>query len=195
MLAQTGNHPISFQEYLELEARSEEKHEYHQGEIFPMAGASLNHNQIIGQLYMSLYHCLQQQKQGKVFMNDVKLHIENLDKATYPDLMVFMQAIEYADKKHSVVSNPSLIIEVLSQSTADYDHGAKFSAYRSLPGFQEYLLVDQYQIRLEHYVKTAPHEWIFREYSQPDAEIQLVCLDCKLNPASIYCNMEFEPPG
>lgn len=186
------HHPLSFAEYLEFEATQEEKHEYHGGEIFPVSGTSINHNRLVKQLARQLDDCLLPQKLGEVFINDIKLRIESLDKNLYPDVMVFSTPLEYADKAHSVVTNPVLIIEVLSSSTADYDHGDKFRAYRSMPGFQEYLLVDQCQPRVEHFVKTAPHEWIFREYQGLEAQFKLDCVDCTLILEELYRTVVFD---
>jgi len=183
---------INFAKYLALEEVSEEKHEYHQGKIIPMSGTSLNHNRIVKYLCIAFENCLQKQGIGEVFMSDVKLRIETYDKFVYPDVMIFMNDLEYADKKHSVVNNPTLIGEVLSHSTADYDQGEKFRAYRSLPSFQEYLLIDQYHPHIDHYIKTAPSEWILREYEDLEDSISLNSLTCTLKLSAIYRNVEFD---
>jgi len=183
---------INFAKYLALEEVSEEKHEYHQGKIVLMSGTSLNHNRIVGHFYMLLYNCLQQQGRGEVFMSDIKLRVEAYDKSLYPDLMVFMDDLLYFDKKHSIVTNPTLIVEVLSHSTADYDQGEKFRAYRSLPSFQEYLLIDQYHPHIDHYIKTAPSEWILREYEDLETSVSLSSLTCTLKLSTIYQNIEFD---
>jgi len=182
---------LDFMEYLDLELITEERHEYHQGELFLMSGASINHNYLTGQLYILLTDCARKQKFSRVFMSDIKLRIETFDKSVYPDIMIFLDPIEYANKNYGVVSNPNLIVEVLSSSTADYDHGDKFRAYRSLANFQEYLLVDQYRPRVEHFVKIAPHEWIFHEYEGMDERFNLHCLDCVVTLSNLYQNVEF----
>jgi len=185
---------INFAKYLVLEEASEEKHEYHQGKIIPMSGTSLNHNRIVKYLCIALENCLQKQGRGEVFMSDIKLRVEAYDKSLYPDLMVFMDDLLYFDKKHCIVTNPTLIVEVLSHSTADYDQGEKFRAYRSLHSFQEYLLIDQYHPHIDHYIKTAPSEWILREYEDLETSVSLSSLTCTLKLSTIYRNVEFPPP-
>lgn len=87
--------------------------------------------------------------------------------------MVVPQPIELQTGRKDTVVNPCFIAEVLSKSTQNYDRSEKFIAYRSIPTFQEYLLIDQYRIHVEHHVKTAPHQWLFSEYDDPNATLPL----------------------
>jgi Uma2 family endonuclease len=105
--------------------------------------------------------------------------------------MVVPAPIELQEGRTDTITNPCLIAEVLSKSTKDYDRSEKFIAYRTIDTFQEYLLVDQYQVYVEHYVKTAAHQWLLTEYSDPDVELTLNTIDVQIQIADLYENIEF----
>jgi Uma2 family endonuclease len=192
MIMQAQAHKLySPEEYLELEINSEERHEYIQGEIIKMTGGTPNHNQIALNLSSSLNFALRKQPY-RVFVTDQRVWIPEVQIHTYPDVMVVAQPLEYAENRRDTLTNPLLIAEVLSKSTRAYDKDDKFAAYRTIPSFQEYLLIDQYRIQIEHYSKTEPHKWVFIEYDNPQAIVSLFSLDFQIEIGEIYDKVDFE---
>ena len=178
------------QEYLELEASATFKSEYHDGKLISMTGGSTNHNQIIINLIAFLKFSLKG-KGYRQFAGDVKLWIPGVQRYTYPDLMIVQGEPEYHDNRTDTIENPTVIIEVLSKSTQDYDHGDKFSAYRTISTFQEYVLVNQYKQQVEHYVKTAEKRWFFSEYDVSDQELSLEKAPFEISFADLYDEVDF----
>jgi Uma2 family endonuclease len=176
-------------EYLELELQATERHEYRNGEIIAMTGGMPNHNQIAGNLYATLNFALRGSNQ-RVFFADQRLWIPQRNSYTYPDVMVVAKPLEFQPGRQDTVINPSFIAEVLSKSTQDYDRSEKFAAYRSIAGFREYLLIDQYTIHVEHYVKIAPQQWTFSEYDNPSVTLSFDTLNIQLSLAELYINVD-----
>jgi Uma2 family endonuclease len=177
-------------EYFALEDQAEFKSEYYNGEIIPMAGGSFNHNEIItniGQLKSTL-----RSKGYRLYSSDVKLWIPKYGKGTYLDVMVIKGEPEQYDNRTDTLLNPRLIIEVLSKSTEDYDQGDKFKFYRSIPDLQEYLLISQYEIDIQHYTKAEGGFWIYRTYETLEEMIALTAIDTDISVASIYEGIAFE---
>ena len=134
----------SFEEYLVLEETADDKHEYQDGEIVQMTGGTTDHNKIALNFASNLKFALKR-KQYDIFIGDVKLWIPTYRQGTYPDVMLIKgESLYYGNGKTTVI-NPSLIVEVLSKSTQNYDQGDKFFYYRSIPQFEEYILVSQDQ--------------------------------------------------
>ena len=173
------------EEYLELEVVSEERHEYDNGEIRLMTGGTPNHNDIVSNLLIVLKLALRGQPY-RTFISDQRLWLPERNLYTYPDLMVLEQPIQLQEGRTDTVMNPCLIAEVLSKSTKDYDRSEKFIAYRTIETFQEYLLIDQYQIHVEHYVKQNTNQWLLSEYSDPEATLNLKAIDLQLKIADLY---------
>jgi Uma2 family endonuclease len=155
------------EEYLEMEVLSEERHEFRDGEIIPMTGGRPNHNQAAGNIYATLNFAFRG-KPYQAFITDQRLWIPKKRIYTYPDVMVMQSPLELQAGRKDTVMNPLLIIEVLSKSTAEYDRQEKFRAYRTIPTFHEYLLIDQYSQHVEHYVKVSAKKWDFQEYDETD---------------------------
>jgi len=156
------------EEYLELEEKADVKNEYRNGEIIPMAGGTTNHNKLAGNFYTILNVALND-LDYETYIGDVKLWIPRYRIFTYPDVMVIAGGPIYYTKNTTVITNPLLIAEVLSQSTRDYDQGDKFLYYRSIPKFKEYILIDQTKYHIMQYVKKSENQWIFTEYETEDA--------------------------
>jgi Uma2 family endonuclease len=156
------------EEYLELEEKADVKNEYRNGEIIPMAGGTTNHNKLAGNFYTILNVALND-LDYETYIGDVKLWIPRYRIFTYPNVMVIAGGPIYYTKNTTVITNPLLIAEVLSQSTRDYDQGDKFLYYRSIPKFKEYILIDQTKYHIMQYVKKSENQWIFTEYETEDA--------------------------
>ena len=178
------------EEYLELEVNSEERHEYINGEIIVMTGGTPNHNKIAGNLYAALNFGLKRQPY-QVFITDQRLWIPNKRIYTYPDVMVVAGELELAEGRKDTITNPVLIAEVLSKSTRNYDQVEKFAAYRTISTFQEYVLIDQYTMHVEHYYKTAPTKWIFSEYDGEEMMLSLSAFSFEISLADIYDKVDF----
>ena len=177
------------EEYLEFEIASEERHEYVDGEIRLMTGGTPDHNDITSNLVVAL-KLLLKGKPYRVFITDQRLWIPDRNLYTYPDVMVIEKPLQLQTGRSDTVMNPCFIAEVLSKSTQDYDHGEKFSAYRTLDSFREYLLIDQYTIHIEHYVKTAANQWLLSEYDDPNATLLLSTFEAQIEIIALYENIE-----
>jgi Uma2 family endonuclease len=191
MEVQTRIHTYTPEEYLELEEKALYKSEYRNGEIIPMTGGTTNHNQIALNFASSLLYAIRGKKY-RVFIGDVRLWIPEYREYTYPDVIVTDGKPFYAGKNNTTVTNPLLIVEVLSKSTKNYDQGDKFTFYRSIPQFKEYVLVEQNQYQVMHYSKTNKGEWIFREYKSEDDIVKLQHLDFEISLVDIYQDVNFD---
>lgn len=148
----TEQRSYTLQEYLEIEVNSQERNEYIDGQIIAMTGGTPNHNRIAGNLYAALNFALKRQPY-EVFFADQKLWIPQKRINTYPDVMVVAGELEFIEGRRDTITNPLIIAEVLSKSTKNYDRDEKFAAYRTIPSFQEYLLIEQYTMHVEQYSK------------------------------------------
>lgn len=178
-------------EYLELEEKAESKSEYVDGQILPMAGGSINHNRICGNLYIALSLALRQQAY-EVFIGDVRLWIPDKQVYTYPDVMVIEGNPKYYSNGTDTLTNPVIIAEVLSKSTQGYDRQAKFADYRTIASFQEYLLIDQNRLYVEQYAKTGPKRWEFQQYDVEDEVISLTSIPFQISLIDLYNKVNFD---
>jgi Uma2 family endonuclease len=190
-IAQTKEKIYTAQEYLELEIASETRNEYRNGEIILMTGGSPNHNEIASILNAILRLSLKG-KPYSIFIADQRLWIPDANLHTYPDVMIVPKPIELQTGRKDTVTNPCFIAEVLSKSTQNYDRSEKFVTYRTIPSFGEYLLINQYQVRVEHYVKTAPDRWLLSEYTDPSTILTLSSFELQVSIADLYENIDFE---
>jgi Uma2 family endonuclease len=179
------------QRYLEYERTSDERHEYLNGQIYALAGASANHNLIVGNVYASL-HAQLRKRPCVTYPSDMRLKIKQTGLYTYPDISVVCGAPEFEDDKHDTLLNPILLIEVLSPSTENYDRGKKFQHYRTLESLHEFLLIAQDSYRVEHYVRQENDQWLLTDINQSDAVLELGSIDCKLVIAELYEKVAFE---
>lgn len=178
----------ALEEYLALEEVAEFRSEYHDGEIVPMAGESPEHNEISINLILELKSQL---REGlKLYASDIKLWIPQYNRYVYPDLIIADSpnwiTLERGGK---ALTNPCLLIEVLSNSTRNYDQGDKFTFYRSIPELENYLMVDQSRKNVLHYRKSEGG-WFLRECDRADARIELSRLSINLDIAAIYRGVE-----
>lgn len=179
------------QDYLALEEQAEIKSEYHNGHIIAMAGASLKHNRIVSNVHASLYSDLLD-SDCEVFMSDLRLWLETADRYTYPDLMVVCGEVDLAEGRTDTITNPTVIIEILSDSTANYDRRDKFQAYRSLNSFVEYLLIDQHQPRVEYFRRKRDTSWEIGVFTQLAETVALKSIGVELSLEQIYRKVGFE---
>jgi len=178
--------------YLELEEAAEFRSEYYNGQIFPMAGGTPNHNRIVVNLVSALNAAFADQTYD-VFASDLRLWIPRKSLYTYPDVMVVAGELAFVEGRKDTITNPTLILEVLSKSTVNYDQTEKFAFYRSLATFQEYLLINQYRHSIQHYVKTGVKKWEFQEYDTLEEQIKFSTVPCEITLNEIYDKVELAP--
>ncbi|HMP29996.1 MAG TPA: Uma2 family endonuclease, partial [Saprospiraceae bacterium] len=139
-------------------------HEYYQGEIFAMAGTSEEHNKIVGNTFGELYIQLKG-KPCRPYVADLRTAVKQNAFYTYPDISVICGKLEKTDDKFDTATNPTVIIEVLSESTKDYDRGTKFKLYRGLVHLRDYILIDSTgKVGIEHYTLNTNAQWVLQEY-------------------------------
>ena len=177
-------------EYLAIERAAEFKSEFYNGEMFMMSGASLEHNFIVANLIITLGQQLRGQR-CSVLSNDMRVHIPATGLFTYPDVVVVCDEPKLRDEHFDTLLNPTLLIEVLSPSTENYDRGKKFEDYRSLESLQEYLLVAQDECKLTHYTRQADGSWLLRDYRAMETQIELASIACRLSLADVYDKVSF----
>lgn len=184
---------LSLEEYFKLDETSDNKHEYYQGAVFAMTGASKNHNLITLDVGSSLLTQLTG-KPCQPYPSDFRLKIEAFELYTYPDLSVICGDTQLADGRRDTFVNPTVLIEVLSESTETYDRGKKAEFYRTIPTLQEYLFIAQDRPHVERY-RRQERGWLFTEYWSLDEEVSLDFIGCTLSLAAIYRRVHFDESG
>ena len=190
MVTRLAKKTYTVDEYLELEIASDIRNEYRNGEIIPMTGGTPNHNEIAVNLLAVIKPALRG-KPYRLFSADQRLWIPDVKMYTYPDVMFAPKPLEMQTGRKDTITNPCFIAEVLSKSTQNYDRSEKFAAYRTIDTFQEYLLIDQYRIHVEHHAKTTINQWLFSEYDDPLVTISLQFADLQIQIADLYDNIDF----
>ncbi len=190
MLAQK-DHLYTPAEYFALEEKADYKSEYRQGEIVAMVGASANHNRIAGNVFNALSNTLAS-KPCEVFISDLRLWVEKKDLYTYPDVVVVCGDLEFVEDRTDTITNPKVIVEVLSESTAGYDRGDKFQAYWTLDTFEEYVFVDQYRVQVEYFRQMSEKEWLLRVLTKTDDILKLESIEVEIPLSQIYRNVTWE---
>jgi len=176
-------------EYLVLERKADYRSEYVNGQIIAMAGASRAHNLITSNFCREV----SQQLRGRpceTYINDMRIKVSHTGLYTYPDIVVVCGNICFENMDNDTLLNPTVIVEVLSDSTEAYDRGEKFAHYRRLESLQEYILVAQYHVRIEHYIRRGT-EWILSEASTLDKTVNLIAIDCNVALRDVYDKVQF----
>lgn len=177
---------ISVEEYLQAESCSLEKHEYYNGEIFAMVGATVEHNLIVANLFGEIFNQLKS-KECKAMASDLRIKAEQSDLYTYPDISIICGDIKKSVDKFDTVINPTVLIEVLSESTKDYDRGSKFQIYRNIPTLQEYLVVDSTgAIMVEKHSRNEDGTWQLIDYNEKTDKLILNSVGVELHLSEIY---------
>lgn len=173
------------EEYLEFERASEERHELLDGHIYSMVGAGFNHVMIVTNLVRELSSVLQD-RPCFVGSSDWRVQVSAYDHYTYPDVVVVCGEPSFLDDRRDMIDNPTLIVEVLSETTESYDRGEKFARYRSLPSLAEYVLVAQNRVAVEHHARQPDGHWLTTYIEDLDSSLPLPVLDCELSMAQVY---------
>ena len=179
------NPAISEMEYLAAERISQIKHEYYHGHIYAMTGGKEPHNLIAGNTLASLHSQLRR-KPCRVYPSDMRVKVLRTGLNTYPDVVVICGQPHFTDAIHDTITNPAIIIEVLSSSTERYDRGMKFQNYRTIDTLHDYILIAQDQHHIEHYVRQENDQWLLQEVTALDGEIYIQSIDCRLRLDDVY---------
>ena len=183
----------TFEEYLVMEAEAEYKSEYHGGKIVAMAGGTFDHNTIGQNAGNAISNALKtKNKPCRVANSDQKVFIQDYDKGIYPDVSVYCEKAKYHEDRKDTLTNPILVVEVLSPSTESYDRGTKFTQYRSLPSFKEYVLIAQDKPKVETWYKQEENVWRISNAEGLDSMIELFSLGIEISLADIYYLVDFE---
>ncbi len=183
---------VSHDEYFSLLAESEVKLEYHNGEIVAMAGAKPRHNVAINNITGLLFPCLRK-KNCVSFNADQLITVPECNKFVFPDLVIVCQKPTFSKNKQGLdaLTNPEIIIEVLSDSTEINDRNQKFDCYKTITSFREYVLVSTNKMKVEVFKKITQNEWLLHTYYNENDEAQIN--DCKLLLKDIYEQTEQLP--
>ena len=180
-----GKEKMSIEEYLEIENAAHEKHEYYKGEIFAMSGAKMPHNRIASNLLIAIGLKLKG-KRCQPYGSDARIHIESNTLFTYPDISIICGEIITLNNDDYNVLNPTVIIEVLSKSTKNYDRGEKFKLYRDIATLKEYILVDSESIHIEIFRLNKNTHWELEEYNSHTDTIIIKAIDETVSLSEIY---------
>ncbi len=176
-------------EYLELETQAEQRSEYLDGQIIPMAGGKPNHNKIALNLSSTLNFALRGTSYD-IFMSDLRLSIPYCRLYTYPDVMVVNTPLVFAENRSDTIVNPIMIAEILSDSTEKYDRGDKFRMYRTIPSFREYLLISQTSMQVEKFTKNNLDQWVLSEYATKESIITFDSFELEISLDELYDRVE-----
>lgn len=179
--------PLTEEQYLEIERAAEFKSEFHDGQMFAMAGGSPNHSLLANQIGGMLFARLRQP--CRAFNSDLRIKVPQTGLYTYPDCSVVCGDLEFVGDRKDVIVNPILLAEVLSPGTEAYDRGKKFESYRTIPSFREYLLIHQDRRHVEHYSKQDDGSWVLREHSGESAIIAIARWSIEIPLAELYANV------
>ena len=182
---------ISPEEYLEAERAALEKHEYSQGEIFAMSGASLKHNKIFSNLFRDIAFKIKG-KGCRPYGSNLRIYIPKNTLFTYPDISIICGEPDLTDDKFDTATNPSVLIELLSKSTRNYDKGEKFTLYCDIDSLQEYILVDTEKVYVEKHIRNADNNWQLTEYKTLDSSFIITTFSLSFLLKDIYEDLSFE---
>lgn len=191
IISKTKQNSTSLEKYFQAEEKALHKNEYHNGKIIKMAGGTVLHDNL-GARFVYILTDFVENNDLEYIINgsETKIRIEAHNKVVYPDALVICEKPNYYGNRRDTITNPLLIVEVLSDSTADFDHNLKFDYYRSLESFKEYVLVRQNQQFITVYSKQIDNTWLLRDYEGTDATAILYALhQCPVSLKRLYRNM------
>ena len=195
---------LTVEEYLEIERTAVHKSEFFDGEMFlvhppagprMMAGANRVHNVVFRNLFVKLAARLGDDGPCQLFAADQRVKIDPSGLFCYPDILIVCGEPEYAPDDPDALTNPKVVIEVLSPSTERYDRTTKFRHYAALPSVQEYVLVSQHEPLIERFVRQPDGQWGRTEFAGPDATLALATVPAAVTLADIYRRVQFPPAG
>ena len=186
----SDTHYISDMDYLTSERSSFEKHEYYRGEVFAMSGASIAHNIVFSNVFGILSSKLKG-RNCKPFGSALRIHIPKNTLYTYPDITIVCGKIETLNSSFDTITNPSVIIEILSSSTRDYDKTGKFTLYKDIHSLKEYILIDSESVYVERYICDNNGNWISTEFKVPEQTLLVESVGVSLLLSDIYESIDY----
>ena len=189
-----GKSYITPNEYLAWERQAETKSEYREGVIVAMAGASPEHIAITGNIYGELYGQLKG-RNCQVFGSDLRISVETCDAYYYPDVTVVCEPPQFLNLGAATLVNPTLLVEVLSDSTEIKDRNEKWECYQTLESLKTYVLVAQDRPRIEIYVRQTDGSWSYKEVKGLEATVKLDAIGCELRLSDVYARIVFSVPA
>ena len=188
-----GKSKFTEEEYLEMERAAEERHEFHRGEIFrmyghgdllAMSGAARPHNEIFSNLFTSIGIQLKG-KRCRPYGPDMRMHIPENTLYTYPDIAIYCKNPTTGPEDDNA-TNPTVIMEILSPSTRNYDLGGKFALYRDIPTLKEYIIIDTKAINVLAFRINENGHWELEEYKNPGEVLNIKAVDVSISLKEVY---------
>ncbi|MDQ0638500.1 Uma2 family endonuclease [Pedobacter sp. W3I1] len=178
------------EEYLEMEKESQEKHEYFQGEIFAMSGAGDNHNEIFSNVFGEIAYKLKGTP-CRPYGSDKRMNIPENTLFTYPDISIYCNGLAHSDVDVDTSILPTVIIEILSPSTKNYDRGKKFNLYKDIPSLREYIMIDSESVLVEAYYIDDEQNWALHKHEEISDMLNLVSMGFDIALSDIYDHVRF----
>ncbi len=180
----------TIEEYLEMEKASTVKHEYFQGEIFAMSGAGDNHNEIFSNVFGEIAYKLKG-KPCRPYGSDKRMSIPENTLFTYPDISIYCNGLKHSEFDEDTSISPTVIIEILSPSTKNYDRGKKFKLYKDIPSLQEYIMIDSESVLVEAYYINDDQNWILNKHEEISDRLILASMGFDVALSDIYSHVSF----
>lgn len=181
------------EQYLDIERKAEYKSEYYRGEMFAMAGASLAHNTLVANL-IGEFHGKLRAGPCRVLPSDMRVRVTSTGLYTYPDVVVVCGEPRVLDNQMDTLLNPSVLVEVLSPSTEDYDRGRKFEQYQSIESLREYLMLASDRVHADLYTRQPDGCWLLTSATRLEDSLDLQSVGCSLALAGLYEKIDFPEP-
>ncbi|WP_431294737.1 Uma2 family endonuclease [Pedobacter sp. P26] len=178
------------EEYLEMEKVSTEKHEYFQGEIFTMSGAGDNHNEIFSNVFGEIGNKLKG-KPCRPYGSDKRMNIPENTLFTYPDISIYCNGLIHSKFDDDTSISPTVIIEILSPSTKNYDQGKKFNLYKDIPSLKEYIMIDSESVWVQAFYIDDENNWKLNEHKKISDTLSLISMGFDLALSDIYYYVTF----
>jgi Uma2 family endonuclease len=182
---------LSVEEYLRIERTALRKSEYFNGEMTEMTGVSREHNLIVANL-LAMLATQMHDRPYEVYPSEMRVKVLSTGLYTYPDLIVADAEPAFEDREVDTFLNPIILVEVLSKSTESYDRGRKFSHYQKIQSLKEYVLVSQYECRVEQYVRQSDGKWLYTETMDPNGHITFESIACRVPMEGLYHRVNFK---
>lgn len=180
---------LTASDYLEIERKADFRSEFHDGVMYAMAGGTPRHSRVSANCMTSLGQRLRGKK-CQPYNSDMRIFIKATGLYTYPDLSVVCGPREFEEKTTDCLVNPSVIIEVLSPSTSDYDRGKKFWNYRHIPSLTDYILVGTDEVLIEHYTRQPTGQWLLTSFEELSANLPIQSLGLEIPVEEIYADLD-----
>ena len=189
---------LSVEEYLRIERTALRKSEYFNGEMTEMTGVSREHNLIVANL-LAMLATQMHDRPYEVYPSEMRVKVSSTGLYTYPDVIVADAEPAFEDREVDTFLNPIILVEVLSKSTESYDRGRKFSHYQKIPSLKEYVLVSQYECRVEQYARQADGKWLYTDTTDPNGHVVFESIACRVPMEGLYHRVNFskeeDPPA